>query len=365
MAQGENMVNFGIIILVTIELLLGVAIIYLASNMLVAAASWLVKTVGVSELWAGGLMMSTTVLIEVGVIVIGLAQGWGGLVLEQIMGVVMTNLGLVLGLGLLIAPPKIAGVKLVKRVIGLMGAWVMLALVMSDGKIEAWEGWALVGWATVVVILGVGELERKTNLVFQGLTRRERWQEQGKGNLLLNLGRILLGGALMLTAVGYVLRNGIFLGQLWHWSMMITAGTILAWGVILPDLSTLISVIVHKKMKLSIGGIIMTNSLILTLVVGLGAILSKQKLLLNVQNWLTNVSGGGFLVNKWRWFGAEAFNREALRVNDWLSREAVIFGLVMTVVAFMPALIKGKFYRWQGISLIVGTVGYFVLRVVL
>jgi len=357
------MESVGTVLLLISQLTLCVAVIILASNMFLASARWLIKTMGVNELWAGGIVMSVTVWVEMAVVLMGLTHGWGGMIMEQIMGVIMTNLGLVLGLGLLIAPPSIDSKKLIKRFVGLVGAWILLWWVARDGKIEQYEGWLLIGWALIVLILGGGEIERAKPQEKVRLFSKAQWREQGKGNLFLNLGRIILGAALMFTAIAFFLRNGLFLGHLWNLPMALVAGTILAWGVILPDLSTLISVITRARMRLSIGSMLMINSLVLTLVVGWGAILSQQKVLVNIQSWLSEVSDGQFLINRWRWFGGETFNRGVLYIDPWISREAMVIGLVLTLIAFVPALIKGKFYRLQGVALIALAIIYFALMI--
>ena len=102
-------------------------------------------------------------------------------------------------------------------------------------------------------------------------------------------------------------------------------------GTSLPELVTTISAVIKKKASISVGNIIGANILDMTMILPICAM----------------VSGGSLIVP-----------REALILD-------MPFCLGLSVVGILPMLIKKRFYRWQGIALLVIYGAYIALRIIL
>jgi len=109
--------------------------------------------------------------------------------------------------------------------------------------------------------------------------------------------------------------------------------TILAVGTSLPELVTTITAIAKKKSDLSVGNIVGANIIDITLILPICAIISAAK-----------------------------FN-QPLPVSSQSIVLDFPFCLAVAAVAVIPALIMGKFKRWQGAALLAGYVTYITLLI--
>ena len=143
---------------------------------------------------------------------------------------------------------------------------------------------------------------------------------------LLGAGAIVLGAQLMCD-------NGSAIASTLGVSDELIGVTILAVGTSLPELVTTITAIAKKKSDLSVGNIVGANIIDLTLILPICAFISAAK------------------------FGTPLPVESQALVLDFP------FCLAVSAVAMLPALIMGKFRRWQGALLLAGYITYITLLV--
>jgi cation:H+ antiporter len=187
-----------------------------------------------------------------------------------------------------------------------------------------------------------------------GNFKENHLRQKGRANVLLNLARFVVSFTLLLVAAGYLLRNGLQAAVEFKWSAQLAGATLLVWAVGVPELGTGIVAAVKKKAELSIGSILGVNMMCLTLALGVAAWLAEREFLVKWQQGLVRVNGGEFLLNDWRIFGAGSIRRGELTVMNSVWQVDVMVAILMLLVMLVPAVIRGRVARWQGVVLVVG-----------
>ena len=143
--------------------------------------------------------------------------------------------------------------------------------------------------------------------------RQRRSTPAGK-NILINIGKFLLGAAAIVLGAQLLIDNGTALAQLLHVPDSIIGATMIAIGTSLPELVTTITAIRKKQSDLSVGNIIGANLMDITLIMPLCALLLGKPLTVENQGMLLDIPAC----------------------------------LIVSAGALVPALIYGRFKRWIG-----------------
>ena len=152
-------------------------------------------------------------------------------------------------------------------------------------------------------------------------------------DIFKNIILFILGAAGIVIGAQLMCDNGAMFATKLGMSGDLVGVTILAVGTSLPELVTTITAIAKKKSDLSVGNVIGANIIDITLILPLCAIISMAK------------------------FGMP------LQVSAQSTVLDFPFCLAVAGVAIIPALIMGKFKRWQGALLLAGYVTYITLLV--
>lgn len=374
---------------IVLELIFGLGVMVLGARILIEAAKWLVKVSGVSNLFVGATLLSlVTIVLELFVGVAALNNGLGSLVVTVVLGVVMVSLGVVMALNLIITPREISRKKFLMQMMSLVGCLIILGIVSQDGIIKQGESLVLIGTA---LVLGIGNWVTVATGFWQheksddDKKREEKmwsmklinWQlnkfkEKGRASIALNVGRIVIGGILLLVAAGYLLRNSSLLAINIGWSTEVLALTLMAWAVALPTVMTALMAGIgqwrkesererKEQMNLSVGNIMGINLMGMTLIVGGVAFLQNVGWLGNLQKQMVKIGDGTMIWNKWKIFGEIEMVAKPLRVENSVIGMVLPLALIMCLVLLVPAGIKGKLYRWQGMVLLIVYCFYLVL----
>ena len=133
-------------------------------------------------------------------------------------------------------------------------------------------------------------------------------------NILINIGKFLLGAAAIVLGAQLLIDNGTALAQLLHVPDSIIGATMIAIGTSLPELVTTITAIRKEQSDLSVGNIIGANIMDITLIMPLCALLLGKPLTVENQGMLLDIPAC----------------------------------LIISAGALVPALICGRFKRWIG-----------------
>ena len=145
---------------------------------------------------------------------------------------------------------------------------------------------------------------------------------------------LVVGAALIAVGADLLVDNGIIIAEALGVPESVIALTFIAIGTSLPELVTAITSLVKGHGSLSLGNIIGANIFNLVLVSGLSTVLSPFPVPNNNQVW---------------------------GINSSLVIDIPVMLLVMTLLT-IPALIRGKLSRWQGIALLVVYAGFCALQ---
>lgn len=146
-----------------------------------------------------------------------------------------------------------------------------------------------------------------------------------KKDLIIFIIKLVLGAACIAVGAKLLIDNGTKIAQELGVPESIIALTFVALGTSLPELITAITALVKGHSALSLGNIIGANLLNLVLVAGLSITLCPFALPASVM-----VAG----------------------INASLLIDLPVMMVVMSILV-IPALIKGKLYRWQGILMLI------------
>ena len=159
-------------------------------------------------------------------------------------------------------------------------------------------------------------------------------EEKPKMGMFKALLLLVFGAAIITFGATLLVDNGTIIAEALHVPQTVIALIFVALGTSLPELVTAITSLAKGHGALSVGNIIGANLFNLVLVSGLAITLNPFD-----------------LPNEKQFMG----------MNASLIIDIPLCLLVMLILA-LPALIKGKLYRWQGISLLLLYAGFCVFQ---
>jgi len=256
-----------------VSVALGLAGLFFGGNWLVKGASRLASSFGVSSLVIGLTVVAFgTSAPELMVSLNAALQGYSDIVIGNVLGSNVANIGLILGLTGLIAPITVQW-KLLRREIPLMiGACVAALIVSLDGSVNRIDGILLFAGFIAFnaysylaarrdqqeIAPELDEFEAYEHLVNQV----SRWRELGR--LVLGIGVLVLGARLMVDgAVGIARDLGV--------SELIIGITVVAIGTSLPELATSLVAALRKESDIAIGNVVGSNVANILCILGLTA----------------------------------------------------------------------------------------------
>ena len=302
---------------------LGLFFIIKGGGVLVRAALSINRVTGVSNIIIGATFVAVaTTLPEVFVTIFAVAAGNHGIAVGNAIGSMIANVALVLAISLLFMPNIVRRGEVISKTLFLLIATVVLFLFSLNLRITWLEGLILLV-AFLLFLLYTLKESKPT-----GLCPPSPPVEQSCRKIWLKIIAGFFIGQIMLIAGAFALvENGERLAHIFGISETVIGFTIIAVGTSLPELTTVIQSLRHKSGGLAVGNIIGANIINVTLLFGVSALIG-------------DIRG------------------ESLPV----SRETVFIAipvlLVMTLIAVVPLLVKGRTYRWQGALLLVTYAAY-------
>lgn len=356
-------------------LALGILLVVKGGDWFVDAASWIAEVSGIPAFIIGATIVSlATTLPEILVSSIAAGQGSAGLAIGNAVGSVNCNIGLILAVSLIFIPSKFERKDYAAKMLLLLAAISVLWAVSAtaDKRVTWWE--ALIVLIIFVAFMVENLLSAKkhsaalaiespvkepASLEFSNATQdsaasaaprgalsyyvdaqnrkkitlKRTGMEIQKADIAKNIIKFVVGAGCIVLGAQLMCDNGSQIASLAHVPEDIIGVTILAVGTSLPELVTTITSIIKKKADLSVGNIIGANIIDITLILPLCSFISAGK------------------------FGT------ALAISPQTEILDFPFCLMAAAMAMLPALLMGRFKRWQGAILLVGYIGYVVLLV--
>lgn len=239
-----------------ILLLLGIGLLILGGQLVVQAGSSLAKRFGLSEFLIG--LTIVTIGTSLPELFVSLTAGWeqrvtgievNNLVLGQIVGSAVGNIGLVLGLAGLLGGLAVDRKQLPLQSFFLVGSMLVFWLFISDGVFSGYEAiFSLLLYVGYVVLLAL-IMPRKVATKVVEAARPSWWL----------LGQLLIGLGLLLTGAELVVTHGQALAAATQMSQALVGILVVGLGTSLPELVVTVTAAAKRARELSVGNIIGSN----------------------------------------------------------------------------------------------------------
>jgi cation:H+ antiporter len=189
------------------------------------------------------------------------------IILGNIIGSNIANVGMVIGVSAIIVPLVVKKSVLRKELLIMLGVSFLLVLLSLDGEISYYDGIILLGG------LGVFSFYTYKDAMKHREENKENI-EKGKNNIYLkSIGLIGIGIALLYVGAILTVDNAVILAKEFGLSEKIIGLTVIAIGTSLPELITSIIAIRKGHADIGIGTIIGSNIYNILMIMGVGAAL--------------------------------------------------------------------------------------------
>ncbi len=252
-----------------IFLLLGFAILLISGNMLVRAGVSLATHLRVSTLAIGVTIVSLgTSAPEMVVSISAVFKDLPDIALGNVIGSNISNIGLVLGLTVLILPLPV-GLSSINR------DWPFMMLSSLIFYLFAFNG--IISWIEGIVLLSL--LTGYLYLTFRS-SRREMLVtghrfEKADYSIFLAIIMVVISSAGLYFGAGWLVSSAEKIATNLGVSERVIAVTLIAFGTSVPELATSLAAAVKKEMSITIGNIIGSNIFNILAIPGITGILKR------------------------------------------------------------------------------------------
>ncbi len=251
--------------------LLGALLLYVGAEGLVRGAAGLALRLGVRPLLIG--LTVVAYATSTPELVVSTAAAWRGssdIALGNVVGSNIANIGFILGLTALIAPPRSDGSMARRELWVLALGTALLPLILLDGTVGRAEGAALVLGAVAFTWLTV-RWSRRTPAGHDPMS--DALAEAARGRPSARLVGLSVGGLLLLIGGGELfVRGAVNLAAAFGVSERLVGLTVVAVGTSLPELAASVVAAVRGHSELAIGNVIGSSIFNGLLILGVAAL---------------------------------------------------------------------------------------------
>ena len=315
----------------SVMLVIGFALIIKGGDFFVDGTVYFAEVTRIPKLLIGATIISIcTTLPELMVSTIAVSNGVPDIGIGNALGSIICNTTLILGISATALPAHVHKNTFRAKAAFLLAAIALLFVFMLDRHINAFEG-VLLGIVMIlffVYTVTAAQKARKFN-------KHEETPEITRRKIIINSLKFASGILGIIYGAKFLVNNAEFLAHKAGISDQIIGLTVVALGTSLPELATTISAIVKKEFSLSVGNVIGANILNIVLILSTCSIISPMGLEVSLQ---------------------------PLAFFKGLVPQSLVFDvpvvLFVSLIVIIPAWIKGRLYRWQGITLLALYAGY-------
>jgi cation:H+ antiporter len=249
---------------------LGIVVLYFGAEWLVRGASQLALGLGISPVVVGltVVAMGTSAPELVASLQAQLVQDSGSIVLGNVIGSNIYNVGLILGLAAMIGPLTVHS-DIVKRETPLaIGATILLLLMMLGGTLYRWEGAILLvlfaGYILLQIYLGKKHRQQVDTLATEMAAELQPTDVNKLGMIFL----VLVGILGLVVGARLLIDNAVILAQALGISERVIGLTMVAFGTSLPELATTLVAAIKKERDIAVANVVGSNIFNILLIVG-------------------------------------------------------------------------------------------------
>ncbi|MBL1142271.1 MAG: calcium/sodium antiporter [Proteobacteria bacterium] len=222
-------------------------------------------------------------------IIVGSISAWQGktaIAIGNALGSNITNVGLVLGLSILVFPITIAS-KTIKKEYGIMCASLFIGLaLMIDGHLSRMDGGILLVSLLVSVswLVWIAKQSSASDPLVSEFIH-EFSDEAGKPDSLGKaIIKLLIGFALLLLGAEMLVRGAVFIAEYFGVPDLVIGLTIVAIGTSLPELAASIMSLKKNEADIAVGNVIGSNMFNMFAVLGIPALINPDYFARDVLN---------------------------------------------------------------------------------
>lgn len=312
-------------------MLIPILLFALGFVMLIKGGDWFVDgSVGIAhrfnlpELLIGATVVSIgTTLPEVMVSSQAALQGNAGISYGNAIGSIICNVSLIAAITIAVSPGPV-NTKSLRIPAGFftLAAVIYLFIALTAGRFERWQGFIFL--AIFIVYMVVSTIHMKNHPEEAEPAEDEEGPSEG-GSLLKDILLLVIGAAVIAIGANLLVNNGTLIAQWLGVPDSVIGLTMIALGTSLPELITAITSLMKGHGALSLGNIIGANLFNIVLVSGVAISLSPFSI---------------------------PSEKTIAGINSSFVVDLPVMVLVMSLLC-VPAFIRGKLSRWQGVLLLV------------
>jgi cation:H+ antiporter len=253
------------VILSAVLLLIGLVMLCFGGNWLVSGGVAIAKKFRISNLVIGMTIVAYGTSTPELAASIAAAGDHSAIILGNIIGSNIANVGMVIGVAAILAPLAIQKSVLRKEIPIMLGVTALLVLLSIDGELSQYDG--------LLLLIGLGIFAVYTfRNVLKQREKSKADSDSGKNNIYLkSIG--LIGIGIIVLYIGAILTvdNAVIIATEFGLSEKIIGLTVIAVGTSLPELITSIIAIRKGHTDIGIGNIIGSNIYNILMIMGVGA----------------------------------------------------------------------------------------------
>ncbi len=293
--------------------MVGLLFIIKGGEAFVDSSCYISKITRIPEFIIGATIVSfATALPELFISLIAGFKGNIDFSVSNMIGSVMSNIGLILAISLLVFKKFTNSTQIIEKAITMLISCLFLFACMYNKRFTDLEGMMLIVIGILSMMLTMNNMQNKQEKNVLNLHKIR------KAEIIHNIAKFIISAILIFVGAELLVENGIKLAYLLKIPESIVAITIVAIGTSLPELATTITAIRKGKSDISIGNIFGANIIDLTMILPICALFTKEQIIIS----------------------------ERMILQDMTTLIALM------IIAVVPFLIKKKFTYVQGIALI-------------
>ncbi|MCB1215069.1 MAG: calcium/sodium antiporter [Deltaproteobacteria bacterium] len=250
--------------------IVGIIILYFGADWLVDGSSQLALRLGISPVIVGLTVVAcgTSAPELVASLQAQLVQGAGDVVLGNVVGSNIYNVGFILGLSALIFPVTVHS-DIIKREapLALFASVVMLGM-MWGGVLERWEGFLLLFGFVAYILLQVHLVRKARSQDKLKKEYQEEIKEDKKQKISWLLFLVFLGIGSLILGAKLLIDNAIILAEHFGISQRVIGLTLVAFGTSLPELATTLVAAFKKQNDIAVANVVGSNLFNILLILG-------------------------------------------------------------------------------------------------
>ena len=252
-------------------LFFGGLVLYLGAEWLVKGSAGLAREFGVKPLVIGLTVVAYgTSAPELAVSAAAVVDGEEAIAIGNVLGSCIANLGLILGMTALIAPPSVDGTLIRREIPWLLLSVLAFPLVLIDNVLVMWEAIILLGGAIAFTLFALTISSSGNTPSTEILEESAEVGGAPKGEGRVRLGVITFIGLALLIGGGKIFVDGAAgLAYSFGMSRQLVGSTIVAIGTSLPELAASIVAATRGHSSLAIGNVIGSNIFNIFLILGI------------------------------------------------------------------------------------------------